>query len=375
MSRLHTLFSRYLDNTLSDAEYAEFWQMLEEEGRLQELSPDLQELWQSRTEYSLPAAEWNQKINLILADQRPKVRRMRVWRYAAAVLVIIGGALAYNWLQKNDHPPEHIADVPAVQQDVTPGTNGAILTFSNGKTIVLDTARNGQLTEGVTKNDGSVAISGNSVEYATLTTPRGKQQQLVLHDGTKVWLNAASSIRFPSSFTGDRREVEITGEAYFEVAENKTKPFIVHAGQSKVEVLGTHFNVMAYGNENSLQTTLLEGSVKFRHGDKTVLLKPGQQSQFTSNKEIVLIRDADVETAVAWKNGKQAFSKSDIRSIMRQIERWYDIDVEYKGEVPKRTFSGDISRSANLSELLKLLEASDIHFVLDAPNKKLTVIP
>lgn len=375
MSRLHTLFSRYLDNTLSDAEYAEFWQMLEEEGRLQELSPDLQELWQSRTEYSLPAAEWDQKINLILADQRPKVKRMRVWRYAAAVLVIIGGALAYNWLQKNDHPPEHIAEAPAVQQDVTPGTNGAILTFSNGKTIVLDTARNGQLTEGVTKNDGSVAISGNSVEYAKLTTPRGKQQQLVLHDGTKVWLNAASSIRFPSSFTGDRREVEITGEAYFEVAENKTKPFIVHAGQSKVEVLGTHFNVMAYGNENSLQTTLLEGSVEFRHGDKTVLLKPGQQSQLTSNKEIVLIRDADVETAVAWKNGKQAFSKSDIRSIMRQIERWYDIDVEYKGEVPKRTFSGDISRSANLSELLKLLEASDIHFVLDAPNKKLTVIP
>jgi transmembrane sensor len=375
MSRLHTLFSRYLDNTLSDAEYAEFWQMLEEEGRLDELSPDLQELWRSRTEYSLPATEWNQKINLILADQRPKVRRMRVWRYAAAVLVIISGALAYNWLQKNDHSPEHIADVPAVKQDVTPGTNGAILTFSNGKTIVLDTARNGQLTEGVTKNDGSVAISGNSVEYATLTTPRGKQQQLVLHDGTKVWLNAASSIRFPSSFTGDTREVEITGEAYFEVAENKTKPFIVHAGQSKVEVLGTHFNVMAYGNENSLQTTLLEGSVKFRHGDKTVLLKPGQQSQLTSNKEIVLIRDADVETAVAWKNGKQAFSKSDIRFIMRQIERWYDIDVEYKGEVPKRTFSGDISRSANLSELLKLLEASDIHFVLDAPNKKLTVIP
>lgn len=375
MSRLHTLFSRYLDNTLSDAEYAEFWQLLEEEGRLQELGPDLQELWRSRTEYSLPAAEWDQKINLILADQRPKVRRMRVWRYAAAVLVIIGGALAYNWLQKNDHPPEHIADVPAVKQDVTPGTNGAILTFSNGKTIVLDTARNGQLTEGVTKNDGSVAISGNSVEYATLTTPRGKQQQLVLHDGTKVWLNAASSIRFPSSFTGDRREVEITGEAYLEVAENKTKPFIVHAGQSKIEVLGTHFNVMAYGNENSLQTTLLEGSVKFRHGDKTVLLKPGQQSQLTANKEIVLIRDADVETAVAWKNGKQAFSKSDIRSIMRQIERWYDIDVEYKGEVPKRTFSGDIARSANLSELLKLLEASDIHFVLDAPNKKLTVIP
>jgi transmembrane sensor len=375
MSRLHTLFSRYLDNTLSDAEYAEFWQLLEEEGRLQELGPDLQELWRSRTEYSLPAAEWDQKINLILADQRPKVRRMRVWRYAAAVLVIIGGALAYNWLQKNDHPPEHIADVPAVKQDVTPGTNGAILTFSNGKTIVLDTARNGQLTEGVTKNDGSVAISGNSVEYATLTTPRGKQQQLVLHDGTKVWLNAASSIRFPSSFTGDRREVEITGEAYLEVAENKTKPFIVHAGQSKVEVLGTHFNVMAYGNENSLQTTLLEGSVKFRHGDKTVLLKPGQQSRLTANKEIVLIRDADVETAVAWKNGKQAFSKSDIRSIMRQIERWYDIDVEYKGEVPKRTFSGDIARSANLSELLKLLEASDIHFVLDAPNKKLTVIP
>lgn len=375
MSRLHTLFSRYLDNTLSDAEYAEFWQLLEEEGRLQELSPDLQELWRSRTEYSLPAAEWDQKINLILADQRPKVKRMRVWRYAAAVLVIIGGALAYNWLQQKDLPPEHITVVPAVKQDVTPGTNGAILTFSNGKTIVLDTARNGQLTEGVTKNDGSVAISGNSVEYATLTTPRGKQQQLVLHDGTKVWLNAASSIRFPSSFTGDRREVEITGEAYFEVAENKTKPFIVHAGQSKVEVLGTHFNVMAYGNENSMQTTLLEGSVKFRHGDKTVLLKPGQQSQLTSNKEIVLIRDADVETAVAWKNGKQAFSKSDIRSIMRQIERWYDIDVEYKGEVPKRTFSGDISRSANLSELLKLLEASDIHFVLDAPNKKLTVIP
>lgn len=340
-----------------------------------QLSPELYTLWKSKPTHSLPAAEWERKIKSLVSEQKPKAKWRPLLRYAAAALIIIAAG-TYTWR----HAKQHAANLPEAtatksKQDIPPGTNGAILSFSNGKTIVLDTARNGLLLDGVTKNGGSVQISGSSVEYATLTTPRAKQQQLVLHDGTKVWLNAASSIRFPSSFVTGKREVEITGEAYFEVAKDAAKPFIVHVGASSIQVLGTHFNVMAYSNEQSLQTTLLEGSVKFMSGTKSVLLKPGQQSQLTGGNQVTVVPDVDVEMAVAWKNGKQAFSKSGIQAIMRQVERWYDVDIVYEGEVTKRTFSGDIARSANLSELLKLLEANNIHCVLDAPNKKLTIMP
>jgi ferric-dicitrate binding protein FerR (iron transport regulator) len=198
---------------------------------------------------------------------------------------------------------------------------------------------------------------------------------MTLPDGTQLWLNAASSIRFPSAFTGGTRQVDITGEAYLEVAKDASKPFIVNVNDASIQVLGTHFNVMAYNNEEALKTTLLEGSVRFSKGKEHVLLKPGQQGSLQQNGSIQLSSDVDVQSVTAWKDGMQSFNSADIQTIMRQVERWYDVDITYSGTMPAITFSGEIPRTANLSEVLKLFKASNIHFEIDKTMKKMTVSP
>jgi transmembrane sensor len=194
-----------------------------------------------------------------------------------------------------------------------------------------------------------------------------------LSDGTDVWLNAASSITFPTAFTGKERKVTVTGEVYFEVAKNKAKPFKVIANEAEIQVFGTHFNVNAYADEPATQTTLLEGSVKITRGSSTAMLEPGQQATLNKSGQMSIVEDADIEMVMAWKNGFTSFKSADIQSIMRQVSRWYNVDVYYEGNIPERKFTGDISRNANLSQLLRLLEVSKIHFTIE--KNRLTVIP
>lgn len=378
MARLQILFQQYLDNRISADEITELWQLLKEGGQAGDLTPELQKLWEQQPEYTLPASHWNRQYGILKEAQQPvSVKRNYFLRYAAAAAIILfmlgGSYLLFN--KKAVINQKAIVENTLLPHDVKAGRNGAILSFDNGKTIILDTAENGQLTADVHKTDRSITVQGTTAEYATLTTPRARQQQLVLADGTKVWLNAASSIHFPSAFLGKERVVEITGEAYFEVAKDATKPFIVKVNDATIEVLGTHFNVMAYTNEESVQTTLLEGSVKFRKGSGMLLLQPGQQSQLLHDGKIKLITHVDLDGVVAWKNGSQYFNNADIQTIMRQVERWYDVDVTYEGNIPKRSFSGDIPRDANLSVLLKLFEVNNIHFTIDGAKKKLIVMP
>jgi ferric-dicitrate binding protein FerR (iron transport regulator) len=218
-----------------------------------------------------------------------------------------------------------------------------------------------------------------AIEYNTLSTPRGGQYQLTLPDGSQVWLNAASSIRYPIAFAGGERHVDITGEVYFEVMKNASQPFKVSInGRAEVEVLGTHFNINAYEDESSINTTLLEGSVQISSTGSTpsrearVPLKPGQQAQYKNAGSIQIIDHADTEQAIAWKNGRFAFNNSDLKTIMRQIARWYDVDVVYEGSGSPRYFTADLSRNRNLSVLLQILEQSKLHFNID--GKRLTVI-
>jgi len=313
---------------------------------------------------------------------------IRVWKpLAAAAVLLIITSVAYIYFNKQNDLHEIVSVLPAdhkLKNDIGPGTYGAILTTSSGKTIILDTAKNGELMKDagkqVVKTDGGIHFSDtasqkNTLEYYTLSTPRARQQKLSLPDGTIVWLNAQSSVKFPSAFTTAKREVVITGEAYFEVAKDADHPFVVHVNDAAIEVLGTHFNVMAYSNETALETTLLEGSVKFTTGTNAVLLKPGQQSQLSSGSNIKVNNNVDIEQVVAWKNGIQSFNNADIKAIMRQVERWYDVDVEYKGTISARQFSGEIPRDAKLSELLKLFDVNKIHFSIDAEQKKLMVLP
>lgn len=301
-------------------------------------------------------------------DLKP-VRRIsfgkRAAMAAAIVFCLVGTAYYFLW-QKNNP-----TTLSAAVQDVQPGGNHATLTLANGQTIRLDSAANGQLAaQGNTKiiklNNGQLAYraKGNATaaSYNTLSTPRGGQYRITLPDGTDVWLNAASSIRFPTAFTGARRTVEITGEAYFEVVHNAAKPFQVQVGSMQVEVLGTHFNVNAYRDESSIRTTLLQGSVAVTQSGHTRKIIPGTQAIVAGND--IKIQSADIEQAVAWKNGLFDFDGTELEEVMRQLSRWYDVDVVYSSRPPQRHFAGEIGRDLNLSQVLRGLEMMNVHFTL-----------
>ncbi|MBS1745845.1 MAG: FecR family protein [Bacteroidetes bacterium] len=314
------------------------------------------------------------------------VRRFPVWYkiIAAAILVfIIAGIYTFIAHQKINQTPV-ISNVPnKIINDAAPGGNRAILTLANGSIINLDSAQKGIIAKqgntAITKTaDGKIVYniinaSQTSIAYNLLSTPRGGQYQLMLPDGSKVWLNAASSIRYPSEFSGKERNVEVTGEVYFEVAKNPAMPFTVNVNNMTVKVMGTHFNINAYSNEPNIKTTLIEGSIKIGTDKDSAILKPGQQAQISKASPIKVFNNADMDEVLAWKNGFIAFKSADIETIMRQLSRWYDVDVVYNGKISERNFTGEISRNENLSEVLKILQASNIHFKIE--NKKIIVMP
>jgi len=317
----------------------------------------------------------------------PDKRRLHFFRAAAVLSIVSISSLLYYFLanrQAEKKMPGEVA-VAAPIKDIAPGGNKATLTLGDGSTIVLDSTLNGQLgTQGnarIIKLDngqlqyqqGNTSISPGEIVYNTIATPRGGQYQVVLADGSNVWLNASSSIRFPTDFSGSVREVEVTGEAYFEVAHNISKPFGVTVKGMYIKVLGTHFNVMAYDDENGINTTLLEGSLKVSNEKGDALVSPGQQAVLNNKGSFRVINHADVEEAVAWKNGKFFFNSADIRSVMRQIERWYNVDVTFERDGDLH-FTGQLSRYANVSQLLRKLElTNEIHFRIE--KGKITVLP
>lgn len=279
------------------------------------------------------------------------------WRYAAAAVFL--GAIATTYLLINK---KEVAQPIALITDVAPGKPGAILKLANGTVINLDTARNGELFKGMNKADHALTVdaTNENIQYALLETPRGRTIDLVLPDGTKVWLNAGSSIRFPTAFKGKERKVEMTGEAYFEVVHNAKMPFFVKLPDGKmVEDIGTSFNINAYTDEGPHRTTLLEGSVKVNNQ----LLVPGQQY---NNGNITSV---NTEEVIAWKNGLFEFHHADIRTIIKQVSRWYDLDVVYEGNAGNKSYSGKISRSLSLKELLDGLEFSEINYRIEQGKK------
>lgn len=256
-----------------------------------------------------------------------------------------------------------------IQPLIKPGGDKAVLTLADGSQVVLDSAGNRTIaSQGNTTiinlngklsyNAGEVNNQNNAVVYNTITTPKGGQYQLVLADGSKVWLNSASSLRFPTAFAGTNRVVELTGEGYFEVAHNAAKPFQVKVNDMEVEVLGTHFNINGYADEPLVKTTLLEGRVKVKKNGNFAYLNPGQQAIIQPAKnEIGLDNDVNIEEVMAWKNGKFLFNGADLETIMRQVSRWYDVDFVYEKKISE-TISGGLSRSESISRLLTILEAT-----------------
>lgn len=330
-----------------------------------------------------------QRLPLIFASdhRRPALVRLisrhRWVGYAASLLVLLGlgWLLLKNQLQSPQQEPQ-----PLTQQDsseaIEPGKEGAILTLENGSRLVLDSLGNGLLTTAngtqVLLRDGQLVYEPGSVPvdvvgYNTMSTPKGRQFKLVLPDGSKVWLNAASSIRYPTAFTGASREVEISGEAYFEVAHNREQPFQVKMDNgNRVEVLGTHFNINSYSNEERISTTLLEGSVRVTSASGTTVLLPGQQARSGGSSAIQVLAQVNLEKVMAWKNGLFDFQDASLEEVMRQLERWYDISVVYEGAVPKLEFYGRMGKDLDLETVLRGLEKSNVHFRLE-PGRKLII--
>jgi len=311
--------------------------------------------------------------------QRKPILRWEI--KAAAVIILLGVGLLYHVSMNR---PTQTTTV-AIQNDIAPGGNKAILTLSDGKKISLTDAGNGKIAESsgirITKAaDGQLLYtilpeSGTSTKgYNTIETPKGGQYQITLPDGSKVWLNAASSLTYPVSFASlGKRKVELTGEAYFEVAKDKSSPFLVVTDNLEVEVLGTHFNVSNYKDDESAKTTLIEGSVKVLNplSDHSQLLTPGQQSIIQGAAQT--IRNVDTREAVAWKNGNFRFDDERLESIMRRISRWYDVEVVWQDAVVKNEhFAAVTTRFANVSQLLKRLEQTgDVKFEIE--GRKITI--
>ncbi|QEC45164.1 FecR family protein [Pseudobacter ginsenosidimutans] len=309
------------------------------------------------------------------------VRRVplhRTWWAAASIVVLIGSCLYFFWTRSgtdHDSKPPVVAGTEAI----APGSNGAILTLGDGRQLVLDSLQNGVVA---VEAGTELQLQHHQLQYEnkaqsattfnTLTTPRGRLFTVVLPDGTKAWLNAASSIRYPTAFIGEKREVAITGEVYFEVAELATKPFSVRVSESvQVQVLGTSFNVNAYSNEQSINTTLIEGKVKVMAGASPAILTPGKQARIKAGKIEVLSTDTD--KVMAWKNGWFNFEGVTLQEIMRQLERWYDIGVVYPNGVPDIDLHGEMTRDVTLQGLLRGLKELGLQYKLE--GKQLIILP
>lgn len=386
--RLSLLFRRYYAGIATSGETNELLDLIRFSKSDEALADALRQAWEHLNEHEkqFSEAESDSMLNAILNDiendePAPATYRLRWWRYAAAATVLIAGALLFYQYKHRTVSLPGVVETPRITNDVAPGGNRALLTLADGSNFVLDSVPKGLLakigsSEIIKTNEGQLAVatgnalSGIDLQANTLSTPKGGQYQLLLPDGSKVWLNASSSIKFPALFSAAERKVEITGEVYFEVSKDKKKPFKVKFGDSEVEVLGTSFNIMAYPEEKSSKTTLVEGSVKLRSTGKSRMLLPGQQGAIFSNGTIVTAT-VDTERETAWKQGLFYFRDSGINEIMRDASRWYDIEVVYQGKMPKRQFTGKVSRNVNISELLNMLRYAGVNSKIE--NKKVLI--
>lgn len=366
---------------MTEEEQLLFQNMLEEEAHQKKLETIIdkelhEHAFETEADNTLLALIQDNLQSRIATGRKPaKLRRLNWLRVAAAaIFIMLLGSGVFVWWRFQSQPQENITvqAKPAGQQDIAPGSNKAVLQLADGTKIQLQDVEEGTLakqgnTQVIKFDSGQLLydrINGTTGEllYNTIYTPKGGQYLLTLADGSKVWLNAASSLRFPAGFSGDKRMVELTGEGYFEIAKNTSMPFHVQVNGVDIRVLGTHFNVNAYDDETSLRTTLLEGSVRVSKGEQTTLLQPGQQAAVDEAGQIAIARQVDLEEVMAWKNGLFHFKSADLETILRQAARWYNVEFQYQQKISDR-FSGQISRNVNLSQLLKILELTGrVHF-------------
>lgn len=383
-SRISYLFNRYYQKLATEAERKELF-LLIDASTAEKLTGLVSKAYSTLDEKALVSneAKARAEVNKILkiketpASNKKVIRLWVTMAVAASVLLIAGYSIFFTGTKEVKPTPQIAKVAPA--KDALPGDNKATLTLADGTTITLDDAANGVLAKQgnivVNKTgDGQLIYTvkasdstANATAINKISTPRGGQYQVVLPDGSKAWLNAASSISFPTAFTQTKREVAMTGEVYFEVTKRGI-PFFVSSAKGTIQVLGTHFNVMAYDDEAEMETTLLEGSVKISSSTKSNILKPGQQAQVGNNGNISIDTDADIARITAWKNGMFYFKDADVETVMRQLSRWYDVDVRYEGKISGKEINGKISRNVKASEVFGMLSYAGINCKIDGKN-------
>ena len=381
-NRLTELLQKYVAKTINEEEYNElFGYLADQENKEKVLSFMDEHQKDVQAELNVHETDWDSMYaNITNKGNHANHRILNRWKVAiAAMLVVTAGYTIYRISSKQAFVAKQEY---TYKNDVAPGGNKAILTLADGSQIALTNHANGNLaTDGkITiekdadgqlvyhiKNENSNGEDGSrQLKYNTVTTPAGGTYCVILSDGSKVWLNAASSLKFPIAFAKDQRKVEVSGEAYFEIEKDQTRPFLVQNGNSEIKVLGTHFDIMSYHDESLSKVTLLEGSVQFTKNNRSELLKPGFQILYQENSTNTKQQAANVEEVMAWKNGLFVFNNTTIDQIMKDLIRWYNIEVKYEGSKPDIAFTGVIPRNANVSKVLKALEATgDVKFDID----------
>jgi len=389
MASISELFEKYYAKTASPEERKMLLEQLARDEHPEELLTLLQAAWE-RDDAQAPyfsESESRRILNRILPgkivaladDQRKKRPAVNsTWLRYAAVFILVAGAATIFYLINRQ---EVISPNPSFTQVSTigPGTNRAILTLANGEKIELDSAGKGliarqQNAQIVKLADGQIAYNYDPKAVLkgelmnTITTPNGGQFQLILPDGSRAWLNAASSITYPSVFNGNRRNIQVSGEVYLEIAANEQQPFTVAVNGVTIDVLGTRFNINAYDNEEAVKTTLIDGAVRVSAQANRQILKPGQQAQLSKGGLITITDDIDLKQVMAWKNGYFDFKNADLPNVMRQIERWYDVKVTYKGKTPPVVFKGKMDRNVQLSDVMLFLAKFGIKTTLEGRN-------
>jgi transmembrane sensor len=378
-SRITYLLKSYTSKTCTREELNELFAYLAAAENNEALYDTIEEAYQDIHPGSeLPEIDYESVFDNIIL-QSP-ARKLFVFRsVAAAAALLFLAVTALWWVGRNKTDTN--STIGTVFTDVSPGTNKATLTLADGSTVTLDSAGNQVISHGstnITQQNGQLLYAaqkaGAGIQYNKLATPRGGQYRVTLPDGTKVWLNSSSTLKYPTAFTGSQRIVELEGQGYFEVASNAAQPFKVLVNDMEVQVLGTHFDVMAYKDETTVNTTLLEGKVQVKEGANLQLLKPGQQALRNNQNHTISVQEADVKKVMAWKNGLFVFNNMALPAILREIARWYDVDIIYQTLPSTELYGGGIGRNLHLSNVLSLLETSGYnHFKLD--GRKVIVLP
>jgi ferric-dicitrate binding protein FerR (iron transport regulator) len=389
-ARVSYLAARYFDNTCTPAEKLELAAWVVQQTDDAVLEEVLGEAWESHVpEITMPgemsdrivAALFGRTLGTVAMPEVPgakaiSLRSYRKMWWAAAGLLLLGGIGVWTWQHQSSPAPVAESKQQRYKNEVLPGSNRAMLTLADGSVIELDSAGNGLLgRQGAVKiikqASGELAYVGNGngeAMYNTMSTPRGGQYHLTLPDGTQVWLNAASSITYPAAFAGKERKVTVKGEAYFEVTANANMPFRVAVGNTAITVLGTRFNVNAYTEEPAIRTTLVDGAVSVAAGKNTTILRPRMQARVGKDEVLHVTENIDTDETIAWKNGFFQFTDADMPTVMRQIEKWYDVKVSYEGAIPEKSFGGGMQRSLPLTEVLGILEENGVKFKIEGKN-------